>query len=199
MSAQGSFAEMVAARLLKNAAAYELSLTEPSTPALLAEDAEEDIIATSVSSPLYAARLANAKRWRVTPSVCLSRNVFTRLITTQEPVPPVDSPVVRIDREVTAYLKHQFLATDLHPATNPLVFWKQHSAEYPILSTVACRFLNVPATSAEAERGFSTSGRILSPLRASLKPQTADKLIFLSHNARHFLALPKADAGSEKQ
>lgn len=50
-----------------------------------------------------------------------------KFIITKEPIPPADSLVV------TAYLKHQFLATKLHPATNPLVFWKQHSAEYPIL------------------------------------------------------------------
>lgn len=105
---------------------------------------------------------------------------------------------MRIEREVSAYLKHTFLATELHPAFNPLLFWKQHTDQYPILSTVACRFLNVPATSAEAERVFSTSGRICTPLRSALKPETADKLVFLSHNARHLLTLPKAELVMEK-
>lgn len=71
---QGTYSEMLAARLLKNAAAYELSLSEPNAvrmhdePLALDEETDE-VIAASISNPLFAARIANAKRWRATVQV----------------------------------------------------------------------------------------------------------------------------------
>ena len=47
---------------------------------------------------------------------------------------------------------------------------------------ISKKYLCVPATSTSSERVVSKGGLIVTPHRASLKPETAEMLIFLSSN-----------------
>ena len=65
------------------------------------------------------------------------------------------------------------------PETNPLEWWKVNQYRFPLLKNVAKRLLSIPATSVPSERIFSTSGLIVSKLRASLNPEN---VVFLNKN-----------------
>ena len=45
--------------------------------------------------------------------------------------------------------------------------------------------LSMPSTSASSERVFSTAGRVVTSLRASLSPENVDALIFLHRNTSY--------------
>ncbi|CAB5363097.1 unnamed protein product [Rhizophagus irregularis] len=53
-----------------------------------------------------------------------------------------------------------------------LNWWKRHEEEYPNLSNMAKDYLGVPATSAPAERIFSSAADVITYDRASLAPET---------------------------
>ena len=65
---------------------------------------------------------------------------------------------------------------------DPLMWWKAHEFDYPMLARVVKKYLCVPATSTPSERLFSKSGQVVSPQRASLNPETVQMLVFLSNN-----------------
>ena len=65
------------------------------------------------------------------------------------------------------------------PFSNPLVWWKAHAKELPLLSELAKRFLCIPATSAPSERVFSIAGLTIAKTRAAFLPEHANDLIFL--------------------
>lgn len=83
-----------------------------------------------------------------------------------------------IEAELSGYLHGVKPDSD----TDPLRWWKAHEANYPRLSNLAKKYLCVPATSSPSERAFSASGNIVTCHRASLKPETVDRLVFLSYN-----------------
>ena len=106
----------------------------------------------------------------------------------------VDVPVVQLDMqqkdaalmesvaaEISSYKSFatlpRTLASGEHP--DPLVWWRNHKAMFPILSKLARRILCIPATSASSERLFSTAGLTIANDRASLLPDNAVDLIFL--------------------
>lgn len=83
----------------------------------------------------------------------------------------------------------QFLAEDIEAmyeqmTSDPLEYWKVQSKRWPALASVAAQYLPVMASSAEAERNFSTAGDIVTAQRASLKPERVDQLLFLAKNIR---------------
>jgi hypothetical protein len=84
----------------------------------------------------------------------------------------------------TRHVKEAHTADNLVVWTGPLQFWREHATRWPHLSNIATRFLAVMPSSAEAERTFSTSGDVLTPLRSNLKPDRVDKLVFLAKNLR---------------
>ncbi|KIL56142.1 hypothetical protein M378DRAFT_89778 [Amanita muscaria Koide BX008] len=55
---------------------------------------------------------------------------------------------------------------------NPLLWWKIHATDFPIISRMARDYLAIPATSVAVERVFSKSRHICSNLRSSLKETT---------------------------
>ena len=63
-----------------------------------------------------------------------------------------------------------------------LLFWKLHDQKFQILSTLAKKYLGVPASSASVERMFSISGHILSSKRASMSVRLFAVLVFLKLN-----------------
>ena len=91
---------------------------------------------------------------------------------------PILSPEQQINAELDAYVS----APKLDPEEDPLAWWKIQTPSYPILCKLVKKYLCVCATSAASERLFSTSGKIVTPLRACLKPDKVDMLVFLSRN-----------------
>ena len=55
----------------------------------------------------------------------------------------------------------------------PLIWWKAHQKEYPILSMVARDYLSIQATSVACEQAFSTAGHTISKTRNRLHSETA--------------------------
>lgn len=72
--------------------------------------------------------------------------------TTTSPI-PVEA---KLRKEVEDYL----LATKPDPDSNPLDWWTLHAKLYPT-AQLAKRYLCIPATSSASERGFSSSGHIV--------------------------------------
>jgi hypothetical protein len=58
-----------------------------------------------------------------------------------------------------------------------LNWWKFNQHKYPALAKLARDFLSIPASSVESESAFSTSGRIVTDVRNSLHPDTAQAVI----------------------
>lgn len=58
-----------------------------------------------------------------------------------------------------------------------LVWWKNNSSQYPILSTMAKDILAIPVSTVASESAFSTGGRVIETYRTSLKEEMAEALI----------------------
>lgn len=87
---------------------------------------------------------------------------------------------IRADTEVARYLQEK--ALDLH--SDPLAWWRENQARFPLLSKVARKYMTICATSTPSERVFSAAGNIVTPLRASLKPDKVNMLVFLARNTK---------------
>ena len=83
-----------------------------------------------------------------------------------------------VENELSSYLT----AACIDSEANPLQWWKDHEVAFPALSCLAKKYLCVPATSSPSERVFSCSGNIVTFHRASLNPDTVDRLVFLARN-----------------
>ena len=99
-------------------------------------------------------------------------------ITSVEPATKA-SLLQRAEQEVKTYCD-SFPCIPL--TDNPLMWWKTHQSELPLLASLARCVLCVPGTSVPSERVFSTAGDIVTSQRACLSPESVDVLIFLKHN-----------------
>ena len=72
---------------------------------------------------------------------------------------------------------------------DPLIWWKEHQYEYPLLSQLAKRYLCVPGTSVSSERVFSTAGDIITAQRSALLPEHVDQILFLNKNLERMLII----------
>lgn len=79
-------------------------------------------------------------------------------------------------------IQSYFQTETIDPEKDPLVWWRDAKGIYPRLSNLARKYLCIPATSSSSERVFSTSGNIVTCLRASLKPEHVNRLVFLAKN-----------------
>ncbi|KAI4820497.1 hypothetical protein KUCAC02_028474 [Chaenocephalus aceratus] len=82
--------------------------------------------------------------------------------------------------QMTRYKEADFLEVK----EDPLVWWKEHQYEYPLLSNLAKRYLCIPGTSVSSERVFSTAGDIVTAQRSALLPDHVDQIIFLNKNLK---------------
>ena len=93
---------------------------------------------------------------------------------------PASSRRETIQKELQSYLLCPNL--NVESEITPLRWWKEHADQFPIVSKVAKKYLCMCATSTSSERLFSTSGNIATPIRAALKPEKVNMLVFLAKN-----------------
>lgn len=65
---------------------------------------------------------------------------------------------------------------------DPLLWWKDHSKEFPALAVLARIYLSCPSSSVASERLFSGAGIIYDEKRSKLSPERAQKLLVMKHN-----------------
>ena len=64
----------------------------------------------------------------------------------------------------------------------PLLWWKNNSARFPVLSNLAKKYLAIPATSTSSERLFSKAGNIMLIKRTQLASNMLENLVFCKKN-----------------
>lgn len=102
----------------------------------------------------------------------------------------MDSPSLASDNPQEAAKKEiqQYLTLDASSADNPIdpvKWWKTYCVQLPFLSSLARKYLCIPATSVPSERAFSVSGNIITSKRSCLHPENAEMLTFLAHNLKN--------------
>ena len=73
--------------------------------------------------------------------------------------------------EVNEYLSGGTINED----DDPLSFWSHNRHRYPVLSKLACRYLQTPASSGPVERLFSITGKMFRPDRCRLNDDLFEK------------------------
>ena len=91
---------------------------------------------------------------------------------------PRQSP---IDLEIKAYISYlqQELTEKEAMKCNPLEFYDEHGARFPILAGIAAVVLPIPPTEAECERTFSVTGRVHSKARNTLSGEHINQVVCL--------------------
>ena len=87
------------------------------------------------------------------------------------------SPQETANKEIQKYL-----CIDANREENPTRWWKNYCTQLPLLSTMARKYLCIPATSVPSERAFSTAGNIVNAKRSCLLPENTNILTFLAQN-----------------
>lgn len=90
------------------------------------------------------------------------------------------SKAERVELELDDYLSSSFATVS--GSSDPLKWWKANSSRFPTLAKLALRYLAMNATSVASERLFSISGHIVNKKRASMKPDTVNRMVFLACN-----------------
>ena len=62
---------------------------------------------------------------------------------------------------------------------NPLFFWKEQKDILPNISTLTKQIFCIPASSAAAERAFSSAGVIISQRRTNINPSTVNNIALI--------------------
>ena len=73
----------------------------------------------------------------------------------------------------------------LHEEKDPLVWWKTHQTQLPILAKQARNLLAIPASSSASERVFSITKRIIQG-RCKMSKDNFSMLSFVSYNKKIF-------------
>ncbi|GES98504.1 zinc finger BED domain-containing protein 1-like [Rhizophagus clarus] len=82
--------------------------------------------------------------------------------------------------EITTY----FLLPVARENKNPLDWWKSKQEIFPVLSIIARKYLEIPATSVASERLFSNAGNHITAKRSLLDPALLGKMVFLKRNMK---------------
>lgn len=111
-------------------------------------------------------------------------SMIDNMVQEEEPTDGMHSNAVRKSPEsiVDDYLHAPLVSRQ----SDPLEYWKDKATVYPLLSTIARKYLSIPPTSVPSERLFSTSGLILTDLRNRLSADKVEQLLLLNKNLRLF-------------
>ncbi|KAL5749229.1 hypothetical protein ACOSP7_023832 [Xanthoceras sorbifolium] len=77
--------------------------------------------------------------------------------------------------ELDAYLQEKVLPNAIY--FDILIWWKANASKYLILFRVARDVLDIPVSTVASESAFSTGGRVVSPHRSRLHPNTLEVLM----------------------
>jgi hypothetical protein len=66
-----------------------------------------------------------------------------------------------------------------HDVRNPLIYWRDNSKQYPILSNVSQRIFAIQASTGESERHFSCAGEVVTERRSRLSPDCIEAQVLL--------------------
>lgn len=79
---------------------------------------------------------------------------------------------------VEMYLKEPLPDRRYH--VHPLEYWKVKKSVWNSLAIMACKYLSIPRSSASSESLFSSAADVISRESNRLKPERAEKLLFLN-------------------
>ena len=65
---------------------------------------------------------------------------------------------------------------------DPLLWWREHAAQYPRMKELARKYLCSPASSVPSERLFSKAGELISVRRSNLSENKVNMILFLNKN-----------------
>ena len=128
------------------------------------------------------------KRTSLAQVVTDSNTINKPTSTTCNPPPPVSSddllsrcfdqplPVAKVDDELDHYMA---LDVFLHEKDDVLMFWKEHSTKFPMLSSIVRDLYAIPASNTIVERLFSSSKNTVTDRRTNLAAEKINKLLFL--------------------
>ena len=89
-----------------------------------------------------------------------------------------DDDYIVSQKMVNAYLSE----SNAPRHSNPLLYWKEKQASWPLLATLARKYLAPPCTTVPSERLFSTAGNIVTDKRTRLDAEKVEMLLFLNKN-----------------
>lgn len=90
------------------------------------------------------------------------------------------SPEQRFKTELNRYIDIPSVSMDV----NVRLWWKERVDNYPLLQSLARKYLSIPASSTTSERLFSVGGNVITDTRCCLSDEHAEQLIFLASNRR---------------
>ena len=77
----------------------------------------------------------------------------------------------------------RYLGEPLIPRTSNMpTWWNENRDRFPVLASMARKYLGAPPSSVPSERLFSTAGGVITDQRSRLLPENAEMLIFLKYN-----------------
>ena len=117
------------------------------------------------------------------PRLTLSRQeLIAQLNDTARLAKKTDDEMLKL--EIEGYLSLQLCEPNLIAkySDNPLMFWADNAANYPVLQQLASLFLGMSAGSVPVECLFSITGQISNSRRSSICPSKLNKISFLHDN-----------------
>jgi hypothetical protein len=70
------------------------------------------------------------------------------------------------------------LALQVDENVKPLLWWKAHEHEFPVLAKISHDYLAIQATSVACEQAFSVAGNTITKTRNRLNPETARATLY---------------------
>ena len=125
---------------------------------------------TSYSQPIES---------NATPKLSAFEQLFSEILDEEA---SANQQTPSLNQEILAYIRLPRLQSNAHDGFNLLKWWNDHQSSFPILSRIARKVHSIVATSAEAERVFSSCGNIVNQKRSRLLPSNVDKFVFIHAN-----------------
>ena len=87
--------------------------------------------------------------------------------------------VVESNEDTNGDIQRYLASSCLPICTNPAIYWKENSNEYPSLTPVAREYLSIQSSSTPVEMLFSIAGKLFIPERCRLKDKLFEQLMFV--------------------